>query len=48
MDAGLYGSVVTVLFFILFIGIVWWAYHRDNKKKYEEAGVPDPIVRRTQ
>jgi cytochrome c oxidase cbb3-type subunit 4 len=37
MDAGLYGSIVTVLFFVLFVGIVWWAYHRDNKQKYEEA-----------
>ena len=37
MDAGLYASIVTVLFFVLFIGIVWWAYHRDNKKKYDEA-----------
>jgi cytochrome c oxidase cbb3-type subunit 4 len=37
MDAGLYGSIVTILFFVLFIGIVWWAYHRDNKQKYDEA-----------
>lgn len=37
MDAGTLGSVVTVLFFALFIGIVWWAFHRENKQKYEEA-----------
>ncbi|MEW5893624.1 MAG: cbb3-type cytochrome c oxidase subunit 3 [Pseudomonadota bacterium] len=37
MDAGLIGSVVTVLFFLLFIGIVWWAYHRENKARFDEA-----------
>ncbi|NWG86527.1 MAG: cbb3-type cytochrome oxidase subunit 3 [Hydrogenophilaceae bacterium] len=37
MDAGFIGSAVTVLFFLLFIGIVWWAYHKENKAKYEEA-----------
>ena len=37
MDSGLISSIVTVLFFLLFIGIVWWAYHRENKKGFEEA-----------
>lgn len=37
MDAGLLGSVVTVLFFVLFVVIVWWAYHRGNKQKFEDA-----------
>ncbi len=37
MDAGLIGSVVTVLFFLLFIGIVWWAYHRGNRQRFEDA-----------
>lgn len=37
MDAGLFGSIATVLFFVLFIGIVWWAFHRDNKQKFEDA-----------
>lgn len=37
MDAGLFGSIATVLFFVLFIGIVWWAFHRDNKEKFEDA-----------
>jgi len=37
MDAGLFGSIATVFFFVLFIGIVWWAFHRDNKQKYEDA-----------
>lgn len=37
MDAGLFGSIATVLFFVLFIGIIWWAFHRDNKEKFEDA-----------
>jgi cytochrome c oxidase cbb3-type subunit 4 len=37
MDAGLFGSIATVLFFVLFIGIVWWAFHRENKEKFEDA-----------
>jgi cytochrome c oxidase cbb3-type subunit 4 len=37
MDAGTLGSAVTVLFFVLFIAIVWWAYHRANKQKFEDA-----------
>lgn len=37
MDAGLIGSVVTVLFFLLFIGIVWWAYHRGNRQRFDDA-----------
>jgi len=38
MDAGLIGSVVTVLFFVLFVLIVWWAFHRENRSKFEDAG----------
>ncbi len=37
MNAGLVGTIVTVLFFLLFIGIVWWIYHKENKHKHEEA-----------
>lgn len=37
MDAGTLGSVVTVLFFLLFIAILWWAFHRENKQKFEDA-----------
>ena len=38
MDAGLLGSIVTVVFFILFIAILVWAFYRGNKKKFEDAG----------
>jgi cytochrome c oxidase cbb3-type subunit 4 len=37
MEAGLISSVVTVVFFLLFIGIVWWAYHRGNRRRFDEA-----------
>ena len=34
----LIGSVVTVVFFITFIGIVWWAYGGRRKARVEEDG----------
>ncbi|MEW5771835.1 MAG: cbb3-type cytochrome c oxidase subunit 3 [Pseudomonadota bacterium] len=37
MDAGLFGSIATVVSFVLFVAIVWWAFHRDNKQKFEDA-----------
>jgi cytochrome c oxidase cbb3-type subunit 4 len=30
-------SAVTVLAFVSFIGIVWWAYHRDSRSRFDEA-----------
>lgn len=30
-------SIVTVLSFVVFIGIVWWAFSGHRKKVYEEA-----------
>lgn len=32
----LIGSVVTVVFFITFIGIVWWAYGGARRARFEE------------
>lgn len=37
MDAGLLGSIGTVLFFVVFVAIVWWAFHRENKQKFDDA-----------
>ncbi len=37
MDAGTLGSIMTVIFFVLFILILWWAFHRENKSKFEDA-----------
>ena len=34
----LIGSVITVVFFITFIGIVWWAYGSSRKARFEEDG----------
>ena len=31
-------SIVTVVFLVTFLGIVWWAYGlKGNKKRFEEA-----------
>ncbi len=37
MDASLIGTVVTVLFFVVFVSIVWWVYHKENRHKHDEA-----------
>lgn len=37
MDTGLIGAVVTLVFFVLFVAIVWWVYHKENRYKHEEA-----------
>lgn len=37
----LIGSVVTVVFFITFLGIVWWAYGSSRKARFEaDARIP--------
>lgn len=38
MEAGLISSVVTVIFFVLFIAIIVWAFYSGNKKRFEDAG----------
>lgn len=37
MDQGIVGSIFTVIVFICFIGIVWWAFSSRNKKRFDEA-----------
>ncbi len=37
MEAGFIGSVMTVLFFLIFVAIVWWAFHKGNKQKFDDA-----------
>lgn len=34
----LIGTVVTVVFFITFLVIVWWAYGSSRKSRFEEDG----------
>jgi cytochrome c oxidase cbb3-type subunit 4 len=37
MDINVLRSVITVLSFAAFIGIVWWAYRRGSKSGFEAA-----------
>lgn len=37
MDINDLRSVITVLLFVVFIGIVWWAYSDRRKQAYDEA-----------
>ncbi len=37
MDINLIREVVTVISFLTFVGIVWFAVHPGNKKRFEEA-----------
>lgn len=38
MDSGTVSGIVTVVFVVVFIGIVWWAYSGDNRQRFEDAG----------
>ena len=38
MDSGTISGIVTVVFIVVFIGIVWWAYSNGNKQRFEDAG----------
>jgi cytochrome c oxidase cbb3-type subunit 4 len=37
MDLNTARAVITALAFVTFLGIVWWAYHRKSKDKFDEA-----------
>jgi cytochrome c oxidase cbb3-type subunit 4 len=37
MDINLLRSIITVLAFVAFIGIVWWAYSGRRKAAFDEA-----------
>lgn len=37
MDINVMRSVITVLAFTSFLGIVWWAYRRRSQKGFEAA-----------
>jgi cytochrome c oxidase cbb3-type subunit 4 len=36
MDSGIISGIVTAIFIAVFIGIVWWAYSKGNKQRFEE------------
>ncbi len=37
MDQGIAGSIYTVVVFVAFVGVVWWAFNGRNKRKFDEA-----------
>ena len=37
MDINQLRSIVTVVAFVVFIGIVFWAWSRRNKERFDEA-----------
>jgi len=37
MDINLLRSAITVLAFVAFAGIVWWAYRRRSQANFDEA-----------
>jgi len=37
MDVNVVRIATTVLSFLFFIGIVWWAYHRGSRKQFAQA-----------
>ena len=38
MNSGIISGIVTAVFVLVFIGIVWWAYSKGNKQRFEDAG----------
>lgn len=36
MDQGTLGAIATVLVFIAFIGVCWWAFSPKRKKRFDE------------
>ena len=38
MDSGTVSGIVTAVFIVVFIGIVWWAYSKGNKQRFDDAG----------
>lgn len=36
MNWGVLHSIATFAAFVAFVGIVWWAYSPNNKKRFEE------------
>lgn len=38
MDSAIIGGLITVVSFAVFIGIIYWAYNKHNKAKFEAIG----------
>jgi cytochrome c oxidase cbb3-type subunit 4 len=37
MDQGTIGSIFTVIVFVSFVGVCYWAFSSHNKKNFDEA-----------
>ncbi|QPG07025.1 cbb3-type cytochrome c oxidase subunit 3 [Salinimonas marina] len=37
MDQGIVGTIFTLLVFICFFAVVWWAFSSRNKDKFDDA-----------
>lgn len=37
MDIGTFHGIWTIVLFVSFIGVVWWAYGKSRKSRFEEA-----------
>lgn len=37
MDYGTYRGIYTIIMMLVFAGIVWWAYSKHSKKKFDNA-----------
>lgn len=37
MDYGTYRGVYTIIMMLVFGGIIWWAYSKHSKKKFDHA-----------
>lgn len=37
MGSGTVSGIITVVFILVFIGIVWWAYSKGNKQRFDDA-----------
>lgn len=39
MDKALFHTLWTILLFVCFIGVVWWAFNKHSKKGFDEAAL---------
>ncbi|AWB67336.1 CcoQ/FixQ family Cbb3-type cytochrome c oxidase assembly chaperone [Saccharobesus litoralis] len=37
MDYGTYRGVYTIIMMLVFAGIIWWAYSKSSKSKFDDA-----------
>jgi len=37
MDIGTIHSIWTIVLFVSFLGVVWWAYGKNRKARFDEA-----------